>query len=272
MRHQINLNKYNFRTDLLIEQITNKIKIKNEIIDDIKISEINLSKNNELNKKAGTYITIEFNDVTDIDNSKKITRIFSKKLKKLLKNNNKFLIIGLGNKSSTPDSLGPKVIDNIIVTSHISKVTKLDSGFSDVSSFIPGVIGTTGINSVELIKNVLKIVEPECLIIIDSLVSKDIKRINKTIEINNVGIVPGSGVGSNYEEISFETLNIPVIAIGVPTVVYINTIIFNLIKKRKNYKNNFMVTPTDIDFEIKKLSKILSDGINSVLHPKLKIK
>ena len=271
MKHQINLNKYNLRTDLMIEQITKNIKSKTKIINDIKVKTIILKKNNELNKKEGKYITIEFNDITDINNSKNITKVFITELKKLLKYD-KYLIIGLGNINSTPDSLGPKVVDNIIITSHIASITKLDEGFSNVSCFIPNVIGNTGIKTTKLIKNLVDIVKPNCLIIIDSLVSKDIKRINKTIEINNVGIKPGSGVGSNYEELSFNTLNIPVIAIGVPTVLYINTIIFNLTNKIPKNTNNFMVTPTDIDFEIKKLSEILSNGLNSVLHPKLKIK
>lgn len=274
MKHEIDLNNCKFRTDLMIEQITKKIKEKKEIINDIKISEIILKENNELNKKSGTYITIEFDDVTDIDNSSNITKVFIKYINKILKkiDKSKYLIIGLGNKYSTPDSLGPKVIDNIIVTSHISDITSLDNGFSNVSSFSPGVIGNTGINTIDIIKNIVKSLKPSCIIVIDSLVSKDIKRINKAIEINNVGIVPGSGVGSNYNEISYETLNIPVIAIGVPTVVYVNTIIFNLTNKYSKNIDNFMVTPTDIDFEIKKLSKILSNGLNSVLHPKIKNK
>ena len=333
MKHEIDLKKFELRTDLMIETIDTK-NYETKTIDNIKVTKVVLKENEIPNKKPGKYITIEFDDVTDIDNQEKIEKVFIDNLEDFIKciDNKRGLVIGLGNSDSTPDSLGPKVIKNIVVTTHLLEFSSLDPGFNELAAFSPGVTGNSGIETIDLIKNVIDTVKPTYLIIIDALASLSIERVNKTIQMSDTGIHPGSGVGNSRKEISKETVGIPVISIGIPTVVdavsvvsdtinymhknyafnkkFINSPINNLVKSNSiNYLKkdikidindktklfglignlnelevreliyevltpigyNLMVTPKEIDFVIKKLSNILSNGINSVVHPKLKI-
>ena len=249
MNHEIDLKNYSIRTDLIdeIDEVKNNKKLAKteEKIDDIYITNITLDKKqaNSINKKEGRYITISFNDVTDFNNKEKVKKVFINELKKLLKElnieNKSCLIIGLGNSKSTPDSLGPLAINSIIVTKHIYDLGELDEGFSVVSSFIPGVTGETGIETSDLIKNIIKSVKPDYVIAIDALASSSIDRVNKTIQITDTGIHPGSGVGNSRKEISKDTLDIPVIAIGVPTVVDATIIVADTINyMQKHYVFN----------------------------------
>ena len=258
MNHEIDLKKYDIRTDLIdetdgIKKINNLDKIQ-EKIDNIIINKINLNKEQAsiINKKEGRYITISFNDVTDYNNKELVKNVFSKYLKELLKeinikNKESCLVIGLGNDKSTPDSLGPLSISNIIVTKHIYDLGDLEEGFGIVSSFIPNVTGVTGIETSDLIKSVINTVKPDYLIAIDALASSSLDRVNKTIQITDTGIHPGSGVGNSRKEISKETIGIPVIAIGIPTVVDATIIVSDTIEYmqkhyvfNKKYQNNPM--------------------------------
>ena len=150
--------------------------------------------------------------------------------------NKSCLVVGLGNVKSTPDSLGPKVIDNILVTRYLfTEGISVDSGFSNVSAISPGVSGSTGIESLDIILGIIEKIKPDFLIVIDALASSSIDRINKTIQMTDTGIHPGSGVGNKRSEISFDTVGIPVIAIGIPTVIdgvtIVNDTINYMIKK-----------------------------------------
>ena len=255
MNHEIDLKNYCIRTDLIDEtKGINNIDIEQneEIIDDIKITRIYINEEqaNAIDKKEGKYITISFNDVTDFNNKEKIKEIFSNELTKWLKNlniyNKSCLVIGLGNIKSTPDSLGPLSIDNIIVTKHLFDLNELEDGFSIVSSFIPGVTGSTGIETSDLINNIINTVKPNFVIAIDALASSSIDRVNKTIQITDTGIHPGSGVGKRRKEISKETLNIPVIAIGIPTVVDATIIVsdtINYMQKHYVFNKKFQNNP-----------------------------
>ena len=257
MNHEIDLKKYDIRTDLIdetkgIDEI-DKLDKNEQIIDDITINKIYLNKKQAriINKCEGNYITISFKDITDYNNKEKVKEIFSNELNSLLNKLNLFnkscLIIGLGNIKSTPDSLGPLSIDNILVTKHLYDLGELEDGFNIVSSFIPGVTGSTGIETSDLIKELINTVKPDYLIVIDSLASSSIDRVNKTIQITDTGIHPGSGVGNSRKEISKNVLKIPVIAIGVPTVVDASIIVSDTIKYmqkhyafNKKYQNNPM--------------------------------
>lgn len=256
MSHEIDLSKYSIRTDLIIESDIDKLTegiTKSQIVnEDITIDDITISKKAEryCNKKKGRYITISFNDITDVENSKKVEKILSDELKKLLMymnilSSDKCLIIGLGNANSTPDSLGPKVSENIIVTKHLfdlDDVSVLD-GYRNVSTFKPSVLALTGIETKDTIKGIVSQTNPDFLIIVDALASSSISRVNKTIQLTDAGIFPGSGVGNNRGELSRDTLGIPVIAIGVPTVVDAVTIVSDtisyLMKKFSYSKKNF---------------------------------
>ena len=257
MSHEINLEKYELRTDLVDEVIENKkintIKTNIEEIDNIKVQNIYLDKENSklINKKVGNYTTIMFDDITDYDNKEKVKNVFTNELKKIIENLNlkeniSALVIGLGNDKSTPDSLGPLSVNNIVVTNHLYMLDQLEDGFIPTSAFIPNVTGVTGIETSNLIKSVVKTVKPSVLIVIDSLASSSIDRVNKTIQITDTGIHPGSGVGNSRKEISFETIGIPVIAIGVPTVVDATVIVsdtINYMQKHYAFNKKFQNNP-----------------------------
>ena len=258
MKREIDLKNYSIRTDLAIESINRKVNKKTENIDGIKVTTVKLDKieASKINKKEGTYITIEFDDVTDYNNKEKLKTIFSSSIQKLLKtlkinDSASTLIIGLGNDKSTPDSLGPLVIDNIVVTSHLFKIGNVNDGFRCVSAIAPGVMGQTGIETSDLIKSIVKTENPDFLIVIDALASQSIERVNKTIQITDAGIHPGSGIGNKRKEISSEVIGKPVIAIGVPTVVDAVTIVSDTI----NYMyKHFSYTKKHINSPATKLS------------------
>lgn len=256
MQNEIDLNNYQVRTDLAIEEVEKHPQKEiinttvNDVEENIKVTTIKVTKKleSEINKKKGTYITIEFEDITDFDNREKVGKVLEEEIIKLLeikkiKDTDSCLIIGLGNDKSTPDSLGPKVIERVLVTRHLFVLnTDVKEGIRNVSAITPGVMGNTGIETSEIISEVVKIVKPKFVIIIDALAASSIERVNKTIQMTDTGIHPGSGIGNVRKAINQELLNIPVIAIGVPTVVDATTIVndtINYLFKHISYiKNN----------------------------------
>ena len=253
MKKEIDLSKYQIRTDLAIDYVEEKrtlegVNYKTNTINGIKVTNVVLKKKNALNKKKGKYITLEFEDVTDKDNRQRIIKTLTLVLKKILKlDKTSFgLIVGLGNDKSTPDSLGPLVIDNIIVTNHLYLLNEMSSSFKRVAAMNPGVMGETGIETSDIIESVVSKIKPDYLIVIDSLASKSIERLNKTIQITDTGIHPGSGIGNKRKEISIDTIGIPVIAIGVPTVVDASVIVsdtINFIYKNYAFNKEYMNNP-----------------------------
>lgn len=240
MGNEIDLEKYEIRTDLVLDSIENgsyKVPKNVEKYGDIVVTTVVLDEDNSnlLAKKAGDYITIEFEDVTDSGNSLKVEEVFTKELKKLLvkkglKDNSTFLVVGLGNESSTPDSLGPRVGSNIIVTRHLYLLNEeVSSSYRCTSVVIPDVMANTGIESFEIVSSVIDKVSPSFVIVVDALAASSIDRVNRSIQITDTGIHPGSGVGNQRKEISFDTLGIPVIAVGVPTVVESSIIVYDTI-------------------------------------------
>ncbi len=317
---EINLSKYNIHTDLIIED--NKAVSNSRMVDNILINET---------KKNGNYITISFDDITDYDNYKKVGNVLEDELNRILNLNNiketdEVLIIGLGNSKSTPDSLGSKVISEVIVTKHLFKMGTVSPEFRCVSAICPGVMADTGMETKDIITSIIDKIKPKFVIVIDALSSLSIERINKTIQLTDTGIHPGAGVGNNREELSKKSLGIPIIAIGVPTVVSATTIVSDTINylikhisyikdnndtnKLSFYKSNYLnkikdrnlssselnnlfglfgglndnekislinevlrninldliVTPSEIDFLIDKLSSLIACSINNVLH------
>lgn len=255
-KHTIDLSQYQIRTDLAIEAVKeSKEKIESEVkqYKNIKVTKTYLDNHmaNQIQKQEGNYITIEFDDVTDYQNRKQVTEVFKITLNELLNELNiqdtdTCLIIGLGNKKSTPDALGPLSIDNILVTRHLFLYDVPEEGFRNVSAIIPGVTGTTGIETSDLIKSIINTIQPNFVIAIDALASKSIERVNKTIQISDTGIHPGSGVGNARKEISQKTLGIPVIAIGIPTVVDAVTIVSDTIQymhKHYAFHKNYQKSP-----------------------------
>lgn len=290
-----------FRTDMAVERrdlYKNANKIEDEIqgieceeekSDDITITRVKITdKEGEkaLNKKRGNYITIDVRRINNIsvETEQNIINGITKELKTIIdmhvKKDEEILVVGLGNLYSTPDSLGSKVVQNIEITRHIKMYLPncIDKNTRSISAVTPGVLGTTGIESLEIVKGIVDNVKPKLVIAIDSLCSKNIERINKSIQISDTGIVPGGGVGNAREELSEETLGVPVIALGIPTVLDAATIVINTLNlcdivisedeiiDKMNLNNfNFIVTPKEIDSLIENMSSIVSESINNSL-------
>ena len=163
-----------------------------------------------------------------------------------IKENNTCLVVGLGNSKSTPDSLGPLAISNILVTNHLFEIDSIDTGFRRVSAISPGVMGQTGIETSEIILSLIRTTRPDFVLVIDALASQSIERVNKTIQMTDTGIHPGSGVGNSRKEISKQIVGVPVIAIGVPTVVDAVTIVsdtINYMHKHYSYSKQNINNP-----------------------------
>ncbi len=246
--HKIDLKKYEIRTDMAIdltEKSKDKFETKTYNKKGVKVSWLNLDKDNEIGKKPGCYLTLEFDDITDDDMKKTVAQVFTEEFLLMLEKigfnkKTKTLIIGLGNIKSTPDALGPLTSEKIIVTKHLFDMkVKVEDKFTCVSSFYPGVTGSTGIETSDLIKGVCGETKPDLIIVVDALASTSISRVNKSIQVSDTGISPGSGIGNRRKEISKDTLGVPVIAIGVPTVTSAAVIVSDTINYMlKNYAYN----------------------------------
>lgn len=254
--HSIKVDDSLLRTDLIIDQNKRVLSSKTIYKNHLKIDRC-MDKNY-------SYSTIHFKDITDKNDYLNLEKCFLIELKRILspRKNDIYLIIGLGNENSTPDSLGPKVLDHILVTRPFYLMKNVDSNYSNVSIFKPNVIGNTGIESISIIKKIIQEIKPTKVIVIDALKANDLSRLIKTIQITNSGIHPGSGIFNNRGEISYKTVGCDVIAIGIPTVVDIHCI--------ANTKDSFIVTPTNIDFVIEELSQLIGESINLVLHKNLR--
>ena len=310
---------YNFRTDLASErrdiyQKANQVKgeldgiesEKEEIDENIKVERVKITNENGQNaigKPIGNYITIDVKSlkIAQEEEIQKAAETLSKELKKVIDthidNQGEVLVVGLGNIYVTPDSLGPKVINEIEVTRHIINYLPqyVEKGTRMVSAISPGVLGTTGIETMEILKGIVDNIKPKLVIVIDALASRSIERISSTVQLSDTGIVPGAGVGNTRSEISKETLGIPVVAIGIPTVVETAVLVndcldlligklqdeaksndaLNQLKEQDNYEEikealvpqdyNLIVTPKEIDDLIENMKEIVSRGINQSL-------
>ena len=222
-----------------------------------------------MGKPMGTDVTPEE------DYHQEISDILAGEIRKLLKEpeeEQSILVVGLGNRDVTADSLGPNVVDNLFINRHIvleyGKVAYNCSRMNMVSSLIPGVMAKTGMESAEIIKGVIEQTSPDQVIVIDALAARSTKRLNRTIQITNTGIHPGSGVGNHRNALTEESLRVPVLAIGVPTVVDAATIVGDAIGEYPSALselNNMYVTSKDVDFQIQQISHILCDALNKAL-------
>ena len=278
--------------------------------DSVKVTRVKITNNNgsrALEKPAGDYVTLEIPEYIHEtqENFDSITRIFSKELKRMLpklKKDSVTLVVGLGNRNITADALGPKAVDGLLVTRHLFDLMpdEVSENVMPVCALSPGVLGITGIETNEIIKGVVQRVKPDVIIAIDALASRSISRVMTTIQLSDTGIKPGGGVGNHRGGLDIETLGVPVIAVGVPTVVDAATMandtidmviesisshtspdsqfykmLMNIDKSEKYalidevLKKSFVnlvVTPKDVDEIIDDLAEIISDGINICMH------
>lgn len=307
---------YNFRTDLASErrdiyQKANKLSnqidgiesTKEEINENIKVERVKITNENgekAIGKPRGNYITIDVKQlkIAQEEEIAKAAETLSNELRKIIDlhidKKGEMLVVGLGNIYVTPDSLGPKVINEIDVTRHLINYLPqyVEEGTRMVSAISPGVLGTTGIETVEILKGIVENINPKLVIVIDALASRSIERISSTVQISDTGIVPGAGVGNTRSEISKKTLGIPVIALGIPTVVETAVLVndsldlfitklqdkaksndyLNKLKEKDNYEEikealipndyNMIVTPKEIDDLIENMKDIVARGIN----------
>ena len=249
-----NFNEYeverrtSIRTDLAYEDAARLNNLQDTVYQEYEIDSVpvictKVGKKDEqlINKREGLYYTIDLSDIKmhDHDDAKKMEKALLKVLLELIEKHNltgkKCLVIGLGNVNVTPDSLGPYVLDNVIVTRHLFELGTVHEGYSEVSGFSPGVMGNTGIETFDIIKSVVDRIDIDYVIVVDALAAAAISRVNKTIQVTDAGINPGSGVGNARKEISKVTLGKPVIAIGVPTVVDAVTITNDVIDYMMKY-------------------------------------
>ena len=231
-----------------------------------------------LGKPRGSYLTVDLTTFWQrkSDFFQRAVRAVGTPLKELLPTEGPVLVVGLGNRAMTPDAVGPLAADHVLVTRHlISAMPRQFSGFRPVSVLRSGVLGTTGVESAEAVRGLASEVKPACVIAVDALASRRVGRVCAAVQLSDTGIIPGSGVGNHRHPLNAETLGVPVIAIGVPTVVDSATLAADLLEetgvtdydeeKLRASRQNLMVTPRDIDHQVRDLGKVIGYGINWAL-------
>ena len=246
-------------------------------------------------KKAGNYISFETDAIINrnVEFYENISKALAEKINELIKETDKtVLVVGLGNESMTPDSIGPKVIKKIFVTRHIFEFLpdEKDQRMSSVCAVAPGVLGVTGIESADVISGICRNIDVGAVIVIDALAARKSERMFSTFQLTDTGIHPGAGVGNKRSPLSKEFLGIPVIAIGVPTVVYASSLVYDaameffdnsdknevtaekIAQKLASFSDRDMVvTPKEVDVIIEDCAKIIADGINLSLQKNMSI-
>jgi spore protease len=319
---ELDLSMYSVRTDLALEARDMAAKARGSDIPGvdsetseeggIKITKIHVQNEaaaRTLGKQPGRYITIEVPELRgeDSDLQDKVATKFAQLFEQFLVEigigtKAKVLLIGLGNWNVTPDSLGPVVVENLLVTRHLFELMpdQVSPGYRPVSAVAPGVLGTTGIESSEIVQGIVEKSRPDLVIAVDALASRALERINTTIQIADTGIHPGSGIGNKRKGLTKESLGVPVIAIGVPTVAYASTIVNSCIDMMMSHFGNqtqktdqilgmigtmqenerlalvkevldplghdLLVTPKEIDQFIEDIANIIASGLNAALH------
>lgn len=282
------------RTDLALEarefidETQSGISVKEDNRHGIKISEIkilNEEASKQMNKPVGTYITAELEPLTDnLRDADEKAEYIGELIAPLIPSEGTVLIAGIGNQTITPDALGPKSTESILATRHISGELKRSlglSGLRSVAVLAPGVLGQTGIETGELIKSVVTRIKPCAVIAIDALASRSLSRLGCTIQISDAGISPGAGVGNHRLSLNKQTMEIPVIGIGVPTVVDAQTLALELIPEAElSYPQQglvsprgeqMIVTPREIDLLIDRASRLVGMSLNCALHKGLSV-
>ncbi|WP_342436850.1 GPR endopeptidase [Paenibacillus sp. FSL L8-0436] len=322
---ELDLQLYSVRTDLAVEakemaQGPQKTPIPgvNEEVEEeggIKVTRLGVANNagsQAIGRAIGNYVTLEVPALRGGDTGlqQKVSTVFAREFEQFMNRiginkESSVLIVGLGNWNVTPDSLGPLVVENALVTRQFYELVpdQVSPGYRNVSAIAPGVLGLTGIESSEVVQGIVDRTKPDVIIAIDALASRSLERINTTIQIADIGIHPGSGIGNKRRGLTQEILGIPCIAIGVPTVCYASTIVNNVLEMMKNHfaqvgdgaahtkeimgmlddiseqerlalvkevleplGHDLIVTPKEIDEFIEEIANIVASGLNAALH------
>lgn len=296
---------YQIRTDLALEATEEMKRVDTQqmrgiaieeydCLDEVHVTKVMIKTRNaakSMGKPVGTYITMEAPNLQENDDEyhANVAKELARELKDVLPEIHKekaILVVGLGNRDVTADALGPSTVDNLNVTRHIlreyGKQAYNSRQMHSISSLIPGVMAKTGMETLEIVKGVIKETKPDIVIVIDALAARSTKRLSRTVQISDAGIQPGSGVGNHREALCKDSLGIPVIAIGVPMVVDAQTIVVDALEElttagdvhahticyraRENSQlHNMYVTTKNIDEITKRLSETLAEAINIAL-------
>ncbi|WP_168119324.1 GPR endopeptidase [Paenibacillus sp. HB172176] len=318
----LDLQQFNVRTDLALEakELAEKSAgggipgIASQVTEDdgVTITELHVQDEQgaqAIGKMMGRYVTIEVPGLRGGDTGlqDRVATHFAKYFESFLEKLSipkmaRVLIVGLGNWNVTPDALGPLVVENVMVTRHFFELMpdQVAQGYRSVSAVAPGVLGITGIESSEIVQGIVDRSKPDLVIAIDALASKALDRVNTTIQIADIGIHPGSGIGNKRKGLTQDILGVPVIAIGVPTVVYASTIVNHTFEMMKNHLeaqngdtnqifglmndipeaerlqlvkevlsplgHDLLVTPKEVDQFIEDIANIIASGLNASLH------
>ena len=286
---------FSFRSDFAdevidVEKNTDLYTYKKVRKDDVEVTYVKILKySKDIGKELGDYISIVIKQIDDLCEREKVSLVLKDVLLDMMShmidiNDKHILVVGLGNNQITADSLGPLVCSGVLATNHLFKVedAKVKKGTGRVSLISPGVMGQTGVETSDIVKAITKQIKPDLVIVVDALCSRSVSRINRIIQVSNTGITPGSGVGNMRKTISKGTIHVPVISIGVATVVDVNSILMetlNKIEKKGNLlinprdrnkiieeNENMIVTPKEIDQDVSALASIISNSINLVAH------
>ena len=305
------MGNFQVRTDLALEARESISEAESELrgvsveeyyreAEDVRVTKVTIDTKNAakaMGKPMGIYVTMEAPAMVepDEDYHREISQCFAEELLKLLPEGDKeqeIMVVGLGNREVTADALGPQAVDNLFITRHIvreyGKAAYNCNKMNLLSALEPGVMAKTGMETAEIVKGVVSETKPDALIVIDALAARSTKRLNRTIQITNTGIQPGSGVGNHRNALTEESLGIPVIAVGIPTVVDAATIVMdaleklledekgmNPVKYRSRQQppfpelNNMYMTGKDIDAVIKRISFTVSEGINIAMEMRM---
>ena len=271
------------RTDLVSEQrelhteaIRGAVQ-EREYVDGVLLERVRITENcaaKALQRPVGTYITVKFGDLAVISDHSAIRNAVIRALCVLLPDiRDNVLVVGLGNSDITPDAIGPMTADRMLATRHIGGALSYElglTGLKSVSAIIPGVLGKTGIEAVDIIKGTVERTHPQAVILIDALAARRTERLCRTVQLCDTGIAPGSGVNNTRLEISPKVLGVPVIAVGVPTVVDVASLICDYTGHTpERALGQMMVTPKEIDLLIRRSAELLAEALNMFLQPEL---
>lgn len=278
-----------FRTDLALEKRemlgkkepegVRSSTFKKGDVSFTKIKILNGEGSKALGKPVGTYITAEIpqlmkNPITDED----MIEAIAEQLRSLLPERGTVLVVGLGNTDITPDAVGPKSVSTVLATRHISRELSEEIGLGElrsVAGFVPGVLGRTGLEAAESVRGLVSAVEPSAIIAIDALAARKLSRLGTTVQISDIGIIPGSGVGNARKEITEDSVGVPVISVGIPTVVDVCTLVNDLTDSKgkiaENRGQDMIITPREIDIVIERASELIGMSINKALQPDISV-
>lgn len=276
------------RTDLALEkrEILGKNEPEGVESDEFTEGEVSFTRikitnekgSSALGKPIGTYITAEIPELMKNPiNDGETIEVLAKQLAALIPSDGTVLVAGLGNTRITPDAVGPKSVSMVLATRHIDKSLSEEIGLGELRSvavFVPGVLGRTGVEAAESVKGIARTVKPTAVIVIDALAARRLSRLGTTVQISDTGIIPGSGVGNARKEISERSIGVPVISVGIPTVVDVGTLVNDITGSKSDIpeeNRDMIITPREIDIVIERAAELIGMAINKALQPDISV-